>query len=77
VPGASQGRRSSCSVLEAIDLCQQIAGRRLSSVYDDAHRLGDHRWWIGSTGRFESDYPGWRCQHDLRATLEEIHDAWR
>jgi CDP-paratose 2-epimerase len=71
------GRRSSCSVREAIDLCQQIAGRQLSSIYNDAHRLGDHRWWISSTRRFESDYPAWRCRHDLRATLEEIHDAWR
>jgi CDP-paratose 2-epimerase len=71
------GRGSSCSVLEAIDLCEQIAGRLLSFTCEAAHRPGDHRWWISSTRSFESDYPAWRRRHDLRATLEEIHDAWR
>jgi len=42
------GRQSNCSVLEAIDLCEQIAGRPMNWDYSDQHRAGDHMWWGGS-----------------------------
>ena len=25
------------------------------------NRIGDHIWWIGDNGRFQSHYPGWRA----------------
>src|SRR5204862_2026560 len=37
------GRESNCSMLEAIELCEQIAGRELSWTLDDTARTGDHR----------------------------------
>lgn len=67
------GRTSNCSMLEAIDLCQDIAGRELSWTYVEDHRIGDHRWWIGDNRRFQSHYPGWTLQHDVPMILEEIY----
>jgi CDP-paratose 2-epimerase len=69
------GRFSNASVLEAIRLSEEIAGAELSWTYTDAHRIGDHVWWIGDNGLFETHYPEWRLQYDVRAILEEIHDA--
>lgn len=69
------GRASNCSVLEAIALAQEIAGRELRWTYEDAHRVGDHVWWIGSNDRFASDHPGWSIRHDVPSILREIHDA--
>jgi len=66
------GRFCSCSVVEAIGLCEGIAGRRLTWQYSDAHRPGDHIWWISDTTRFRSHYPTWTQQYDLRATLEQM-----
>jgi CDP-paratose 2-epimerase len=40
------GRFNNCSMLEAIDLCEQIAARRLDWSLSDTARIGDHRWWI-------------------------------
>jgi CDP-paratose 2-epimerase len=69
------GRESSCSVLEAIDWCQEIAGRVLHSTRSERPRSGDHAWWISSVRRFVRDYPSWSRRHTLRETLEQIHDA--
>jgi CDP-paratose 2-epimerase len=75
------GRFSNCSVLEAIEKCQEIAGRRLEWSYRDENRIGDHIWWIGDNGRFASQYPDWRQEYDVDRILKEIHaenlDRWR
>jgi CDP-paratose 2-epimerase len=68
------GRFSNCSVLEAISLCEEIAGRELRWVYDDTNRVGDHIWWIGDNGRFEADFPEWKLRYDAPRILREIHD---
>ena len=68
------GRFSNCSMLEAIDLCEQIAGTKLTWTLSDDARMGDHRWWISDLGPFERDYPDWRPERDLEAILQEIHD---
>ena len=69
------GRESNCSMLEAIDLCEKIAGRKLSWTLDDRARIGDHRWWISDLDSFKADYPAWSLRYDVEAILQEIHDA--
>ena len=69
------GRFSNASVLEAIELAQEIVGEELEWSYKDENRIGDHIWWIGDNGRFESHYPGWRLEYDVPRILEEIRDA--
>ena len=69
------GRRANCSVLEAIELSQEIAGRELRWSYDETNRVGDHIWWIGDNTRFEQHYPGWSVTRDIPTILREIHDA--
>lgn len=69
------GRVSNCSMLEAIDLCQEIAGRELQWELSDEARMGDHRWWISDLRPFQADYPGWIPEHDVPSILREIHDA--
>ena len=53
------GRRSNCSMLEAIELCEKLAGRSLQWRYEETNRIGDHQWWISDTSRFELHYPDW------------------
>jgi CDP-paratose 2-epimerase len=68
------GRESSCSMLEAIALCQRIAGRELRWTLSDSNRIGDHRWWISDLRPFRADYPEWSITYDVEAILHEIHD---
>ena len=68
-------RHSNCSMLEAIDLCQEISGHELKWSYVDENRIGDHIWWISDVRKFQNDYPQWQYRYDLREILVEIHDA--
>jgi CDP-paratose 2-epimerase len=68
------GRQSNCSMLEAIDLCQEIAGHELNWSLGEENRIGDHRWWISDLEPFKRDYPGWDITHDVRDILEQIHE---
>jgi CDP-paratose 2-epimerase len=68
------GRFSNASVLEAIRLSEEIAGEKIEWTYREENRVGDHIWWIGDNGRFESHHPGWRLEYDVRRILEEIHE---
>ena len=68
-------RHSCCSMLEAIDLCQEISGQTLKWNYLEDNRIGDHIWWVSDVSKFQNHYPRWRYRYDLRAILEEIHSA--
>lgn len=68
------GRESNCSMMEAIELCEDIVGRPMSVTYSDTNRIGDHIWWISSLERFRNHYPDWRIRHDVPAILREIYE---
>jgi CDP-paratose 2-epimerase len=68
-------RHSNCSMLEAIDLCEEISGQKLVWKYEETNRIGDHIWWISDVRKFEQHYPGWKFRYGLREILEEIHRA--
>jgi CDP-paratose 2-epimerase len=69
------GRQSNCSMLEAIQLCEAIAGRELDWSLSDENRIGDHRWWISDLSDFKRDHPGWDIEHGIEEILRAIHDA--
>jgi CDP-paratose 2-epimerase len=68
-------RHSNCSMLEAIDLCEEISARKLTWNYEEANRIGDHIWWISDVRKFQQHYPSWKFRYGLREILEEIHRA--
>lgn len=67
------GRHSNCSMLEAIDLCQQISGRTLNWTYSETNRIGDHMWWISDNGKFQQHYPNWQMRYNVPLILEEMY----
>ena len=69
------GRENSCSVLEAVELCERIADKKLDVSYSDENRKGDHIWWITDTAKFRRHYPEWKQRFGLETTLEQIHEA--
>ncbi len=71
------GRHSNCSMLEAIDLSEEIAGRKLDWSYVPGNRIGDHIWWVSDIGKFCSHYPEWRMEYDIPQILREIHAGIR
>jgi len=70
-------RFSNCSMLEAIAMCEEITGRKMSWTYSEENRTGDHIWWISDIRKFRSHYPGYELQFDCRTILRDIHDRNR
>jgi CDP-paratose 2-epimerase len=71
------GRHSNISVLEAIELVQDVTGEEIAWTLRDEARIGDHKWWISDNGRFASHYPGWRQAYDVRAIAVELYERNR
>jgi CDP-paratose 2-epimerase len=68
-------RHSNCSMLEAIEMCEQISGKKLNWSYEETNRIGDHIWWISDVRKFQAHYPNWKFRFGMRDILEEIHGA--
>jgi CDP-paratose 2-epimerase len=67
------GRASNVSMLEAIELCEEIAGRRLDWTLSDEARIGDHRWWVSDIAPFQADYPAFSITFGIEDVLRDIH----
>ncbi len=77
VYNAGGGRFSNCSMLEAIELCEQISGNKMNYTYTDTPRSGDHIWYISDTSKFKTHYPGWDYEYNLLVTMEQIFEHMR
>jgi CDP-paratose 2-epimerase len=68
------GRRSNCSMLEAIEVCERISGRELRWELSDEARIGDHRWWVSDVSDFAADYPDWQPRYGIDDILREMYE---
>ena len=71
------GRQSNVSMLEAIELCEAISGRKLQYELSDQARIGDHQWYVSDMSSFVADYPEWKLSFGIEEVLREIHDLNR
>jgi CDP-paratose 2-epimerase len=69
------GRFSNCSMLEAMQMCEEISGRTMQWSYEEQNRTGDHIWYVSDLSKFQSHYPNWQLRYDVKAILQEIYDA--
>lgn len=65
-------RFSHCSMQEAIKMCEEISGRRLTYTYEENNRRGDHIWYVTDVSKFQADYPKWSLTKNIRTILNEI-----
>jgi CDP-paratose 2-epimerase len=69
------GRESNISMLEAIDACERIAGRKLDWTLSPDARIGDHRWYISDLSEFRRDYPDWSLTVSIDQILRDLFEA--
>lgn len=77
VYNAGGSRHSNCSVLEAIEKCEEIVGKKLNWSYSETNRIGDHIWWISDISKFRTHYPGWDFKFNLDNILQQLFDEIR
>lgn len=71
------GRDNSCSILEAFDIVEQLAEKKMHYEYREKAREGDHVCYISDLSRIKSHYPDWRISRSLEEIFVEIIEAWR
>lgn len=67
-------RFSNCSMLEAIEACENISGRAMKWTYTEDNRNGDHIWYISDTAKFKKHYPAWVQRYDLDMLLRDMYE---
>lgn len=68
-------RHSNCSVLEAVDIIEEMCGKKLNYTISDQARSGDHIWYVSDVRSFKYDYPNWSYEYDLQTIIREIVEA--
>ncbi|MDD5120493.1 MAG: NAD-dependent epimerase/dehydratase family protein [Candidatus Omnitrophica bacterium] len=67
------GRFANVSVLEAIQMCEELAGEKFNYEYIDLARIGDHIWWVSDVSKFKSHYPMWDYKYGIEETIKQIY----
>ncbi len=68
-------RHSNCSMLEAIQMCEKVAEKKLSYSYDATNRVGDHIWYISDVSKFKKHYPDWEYTYNLEDLILNIYSG--
>ena len=66
------GRQNSCSILEAINMIENLSNFKSNLKILRQNRIGDHKWWITDNSKFKKDYPTWKIKIPLQKSLEEM-----
>ena len=77
VYNAGGGRFSNCSMLEAITLCEEITGNKISYSYKDENRVGDHIWYISDMSKFHHHFPEWKFRFGITETLTQMYQGMK
>lgn len=65
-------RFSNCSMLEAIQISEKYANRKLNFTLSDENRIGDHIWWISDVSKFKKHFPSWDFKYDIDTIIKEM-----
>ncbi|MDB3889149.1 NAD-dependent epimerase/dehydratase family protein [Candidatus Pelagibacter sp.] len=68
------GRYSNCSIIEALDLVEKIAGISIKKDILKTPRVGDHIWYISNLSKFKKHYPNWQQKYNIKKIIEELID---
>ena len=70
------GRKSNCSILEAIKICEKIGNKKFKYKILRNNRSGDHKWWISDISKFKKDYPEYRLTYNSKKIISELIDFY-
>ena len=69
------GKKNSCSILEAFEICQNYSGKEQKYEYLEDNRIGDHICYYSNLNKINSHFPEFEIKHNLERTIEQIIKA--
>lgn len=70
------GVNSTCSIVEAANIIKKISDKELKYKISDKARIGDHRWYVSDTSKFENHY-SWGRKYVLIDIFKEIIKSYQ
>ena len=68
------GRYSNCSIIEALNLLEELTNSKIKRKIIKSPRVGDHIWYISNTSKFKKHYPNWKQIYNTKKIIEELID---
>ena len=68
------GRYSNCSIIEALDLVEDISKIKIQKKFLKENRTGDHIWYISNLNKFKKDYPNWKQRYNTKKIIKQLVD---
>ena len=69
------GRVSNCSVIEALQIVENLTKKKIKKKFIQKNRIGDHIWYISDTKKFKKHYPKWKQKYNSMNIIEELIDS--
>tara|TARA_B100000787_G_scaffold74881_1_gene55156 strand:- start:1067 stop:2113 length:1047 start_codon:yes stop_codon:yes gene_type:complete len=66
------GRYSNCSIIEALDMVENISKIKIKREILKKPRVGDHIWYISNLSKFKKHYPNWKQKYNTKKIIEEL-----
>ena len=66
------GRKSNCSVIEAIKVVENKVKIKVKIKYQKLNRIGDHIWYISDMKKFKKHFPKWRQKFNTQKIINEL-----
>lgn len=69
------GKKNSCSILEAFDICEGFSGKKQSYEYSEENRIGDHICYYSDLTKINEHYPEFKIENSLPDIIRQIVSA--
>ena len=66
------GKYSNCSIIEALQLVEDIASIKIKKKITKKNRVGDHIWYVSSMKKFKKHYPNWKQKFSTKKIIDEL-----
>ena len=66
------GRKSNCSILEAINAVEKKTNINVKKNFYKNPRVGDHQWYISNTKKFSDHYPNFRQKFNTEKIIDQL-----
>ena len=70
------GRFSNCSIIEALNLVEDIAKISIKRNLLKKPRVGDHIWYVSNLSKFKKHYPNWKQKYNTKKIIEELIELY-
>ena len=70
------GRYSNCSIIEALNMLENLTNIKIRREIIKKPRVGDHIWYISNLKKFKKNYPNWKQKYNTKKIIQELIESY-